>query len=254
MVSGDCAALCLRAIDASYGGVQVLHEVDVAVGPGEVCALLGTNGAGKSTILRVASGLLSPDHGQVLLFGEDITRVPAHRRVERGLAMVAGGRATFASLSVEDNLRAGAYSLRRERRRSSAALAACYDRFPVLGQHRAQAAGTLSGGQQQVLALAKALLLEPRVLLVDELTMGLAEASAKEVLATVAALAAAGVAVLYVEQSVSHALDVAATACFLERGRMRFVGSPVTLAGRADLLRPVLLAPERAGRQGSGAT
>jgi ABC-type branched-subunit amino acid transport system ATPase component len=235
-------ALSIRGVDASYGRVPVLVDVDLDAADASVCALVGTNGAGKSTLLRVASGILAPRRGTVRLFGEDLRSVPVRRRVERGLVLVPGGRGTFPSLTVEESLRAGTYPFRRDRRRAESAVAEAMERFPRLAARRTQRSGTLSGGEQQLLTLARVLITRPRVLLVDELTLGLAPATADETLAAIAELAHGGVAVVLVEQSISRALSVADTACFLERGRIRFSGPAASLADRSDLLRPVLLA------------
>jgi ABC-type branched-subunit amino acid transport system ATPase component len=234
-------ALRVDGLEASYGRVQVLFGVDLEVAPGEVCALLGTNGAGKSTIVAAVSGLIRPSGGTVRLFGEDVTSMRPEARVGLGMAAVPGGRATFPSLTVEESLKIGAWSFRRDRTRVQQALAAALSRFPHLADRRQQKAGTLSGGEQQLLALARALMSEPRLLLVDELTLGLAPAAADEVLATVAGLAAEGVTVLLVEQSVARAVSVAQVAYFLERGQVRFAGPAAQLPARTDLLRPVLL-------------
>jgi ABC-type branched-subunit amino acid transport system ATPase component len=236
------AALSVRALDVAYHRVQVLFGVDLDVPAGSVCALLGTNGAGKSTILRAASGLLRPDRGTVTLFGNDITFVRPECRVGLGMVMVAGGRATFPSLTVEESLRVGAWPFRHDRARVGQAVDAALNRFPLLAERRTQRAGTLSGGEQQLLALARALVPGPQVLLADELTHGLAPAAAADVLATIARLTGEGVAVLLVEQSVRRALAVADTAYFLERGQVRFAGPAADLPARVDLLRPILLA------------
>lgn len=236
------AALSVRALDVWYGRVQVIFGVDLEVPAGSVCALLGTNGAGKSTILRAASGLLRPAGGTVALFGEEITGVRPEARVGLGLVMVPGGRATFPSLTVDESLRIGTWPFRHDRRRVDQAMAAALARFPRLADRRHQVAGNLSGGEQQLLALARALMPDPRVLLVDELTLGLAPAAAADVLGVVAGLAAEGVTVLLVEQSVSRAVAIAMTAYFLERGQVRFAGPASDLPARTDLLRPVLLA------------
>jgi ABC-type branched-subunit amino acid transport system ATPase component len=235
-------ALSVRALDVWYGRVQVIFGVDLDVAAGSVCALLGTNGAGKSTILRAVSGLHRPAAGSVKLFGDDVTSVRPEARVRRGMVMVPGGRATFPSLTVDENLKVGTWPFRHDRDRVEEAMAAAVARFPHLVNRRQQRAGTLSGGEQQLLALARALMAEPAMLLIDELTLGLAPGAAAELLDTVAALAAEGTAILLVEQSVSRAVAVAGTAYFLERGQVRFAGPAAELAGRTDLLRPVLLA------------
>jgi ABC-type branched-subunit amino acid transport system ATPase component len=234
-------ALSVRALDVAYGRVQVVFGLDLDLGANGVCALLGTNGAGKSTILRTVCGLLRARSGTVSLFGEDITGSRPESRVRRGMVLVAGGRSTFPSLTVEESLRIGTWTFRHDRHRADKAVAAALDRFPILAERRKQRAGTLSGGEQQLLALARALLSSPRVLLVDELTLGLAPAAADEVLATVAALATEGTSILLVEQSLSRAVAVAQTAYFLERGRVRFAGPAADLPARTDLLRPILL-------------
>jgi len=235
-------ALAVRGLDAAYGRVQVVFGVDLDVAAGSVCALLGTNGAGKSTILRALSGLLRPDRGTVRLFGNDITSAPPESRVGLGMVMVAGGSATFPSLTVEESVRVGAWPFRRDRSRVDQAVDAALARFPSLGKRRRQRSGTLSAGEQQLLALARALVPGPRVLLADELTLGLAPAAAGDVLATIAGLSADGMAVLLVEQSVRRALAVAETAYFLERGEVRFAGAAADLPARSDLLRSVFLA------------
>jgi ABC-type branched-subunit amino acid transport system ATPase component len=241
-VPGPPEALSIRGVDASYGRVPVLFGVDLDAVAGSVCALVGTNGAGKSTLLRVASGVLPPRRGTVRLFGEDLRTVPVRTRVERGLVLVPGGRGTFPTLTVEESLWAGTFPFRRDRRRARSAVAEALERFPRLATRRTQRGGTLSGGEQQLLTLARALMTRPRVLLVDELTLGLAPRAADETLAAVVDLAGGGVAVVIVEQSIRRALAVADTACFLERGRIRFSGPAAALAERSDLLRPVLLA------------
>jgi branched-chain amino acid transport system ATP-binding protein len=219
----------------------VLSDIDVFVGEGAVVALLGTNGAGKTTALKVAAGLLKPVWGQVQLFGEDVTSLSTEKRVARGMVMVPGGRGTFPSLTVLESLRTGAYLFRHDRQRVADGLERAFARFPVLGERRHQTSGTLSGGEQQMLALARALMPEPKVLLVDELSLGLAPVVAAEVLASIRRLADDGTSVLLVEQSVGRAVSVADYAYFLERGRVRFSGPAHELPARTDLLRPVLL-------------
>jgi len=235
-----------RDIEFSYGRLQVLFGVSLSVGPGEALALLGTNGAGKSTLLRVISGLEVPSAGRVLLEGEEVTGVPAEALVGQGLVLIAGGRSVFADMSVEENLELQALTVRRrpgwvrERRAQVLAL------FPSLGARLRQAAGSLSGGEQQQLALAKALLLDPSVLLIDELSLGLAPIVVHELLEVVRAINAAGVAVLLVEQSLNIAAQLCSRAVFLEKGAVRFEGKPAELLERDDLARAAFLgaAPE----------
>ena len=235
-------ALSTRRLDVWYGTVQILFSVDIDVADGEVVALLGTNGAGKSTLLRALSGLEPPGRGTVRFFGEDVTSWPAEARVAHGLAMVYGGKATFPSLTVRESLRAGAYPFHRNRARTETAIGNALVRFPALAARLDQRAGTLSGGEQQQLALARALVSEPRVLLVDELSLGLAPLIVDELFEALRALAADGVTIVLVEQSADRAATLADRAYFLERGAVAFEGSPHDLLRRHDLIRPVLLA------------
>lgn len=237
-------ALACRGLDVSYGPVQVLFGVDLEVADGEMVALLGTNGAGKSTVLRAVSGLNLPSRGSVRLAGRDITWLDPERRVPLGLVQIPGGRSTFGPLSVIDNLRAHAYSLGNDRatveRRLDEAMAA----FPRLADRRDQPAATLSGGEQQMLALAKAIVVPPRVLLIDELSLGLAPLVVGELLAIVRSINQRGTSVVLVEQSVNVALSLVDRAYFLERGRVQFEGRSSDLLGRDDLLRSVFLGQE----------
>ena len=230
------AALEVRDLDFAYGPQQVLFGVSLTVMEGEIAALLGTNGAGKSTILRAVAGLDPPVGGRIRLFGEDTTYRDAEDAVHRGVALLAGGRMTFPSLTVEENLRVGAYSL------GHAAVDEVYERFPALASRRQQRAGTLSGGEQQMLALGRVLLTKPRLLLIDELTLGLAPKVVEHLIGTVREVNAHGTTVLLVEQSVNLALTLAAHSFFLERGEVRFDGPTDELLQRDDLLRPVFLA------------
>jgi ABC-type branched-subunit amino acid transport system ATPase component/MFS family permease len=234
-------ALACRGLDAGYGDVQVLFGVDLRVEDGEMVALLGTNGAGKSTVLRVVSGLQLPWRGSVRLSGRDITWLDPERRLPLGVALVPGGRSTFGPLSVIDNLRAHAYSLGTDRALVESRIDEAMDAFPRLAERRDQPAATLSGGEQQMLALAKALIVKPRVLLVDELSLGLAPVVVGELLTIVRRINATGTSVVLVEQSVNVALSLAERAYFLERGRVQFEGRSSDLLGRDDLLRSVFL-------------
>jgi branched-chain amino acid transport system ATP-binding protein len=247
VTGGATVALSVRDLHVGFGRVPVCFGVDFDADEGSVCALLGTNGAGKSTILRAVSGVVPCRRGTVRLFGEDITHLAPEQRVARGMVLIAGGRATFPSLTVEESLRLGAWPFRRDRGRVGAAIADAFARFPRFADRRHQRAGTLSGGEQHLLALARALMTRPRVLLVDELTLGLAPQAADEVLTAVVELAATGHTVVLVEQAVRRAIAVAREAYFLDRGEVRFSGPAADLLARTDLLQPVLLSPTGGG-------
>jgi ABC-type branched-subunit amino acid transport system ATPase component len=242
VTDGNGVALSVRGLEVSYGRVPVCFGIDLDVPPASVCALLGTNGAGKSTILRAISGVAPCRRGTVRLFGEDISRLSAEHRVRREMVMIPGGRATFPSLTVDESLRLGTWPFRSDRSRVETAVAEALDRFPRLADRRRQRAGTLSGGEQQLLALARALMTKPRLLLIDELTLGLAPKAADELLTIVVDLVARGQTVLLVEQSVRRAVAVAERAYFIDRGEVRFCGPASDLLARTDLLQPVLLA------------
>ena len=236
-------AIEVHNLDFSYGTQQVLFDVNLEIDEGEICALLGTNGAGKSTLLRVIAGLEHPTRGSVRLFGTAATYLEAEQVVDLGVAMLPGGKMTFPSLTVDENLRAGSFTVAPDRR--AVAIEEVYETFPVLGERRQQAAGTLSGGEQQMLALGRALVHKPRLLLIDELTLGLAPKVVERLLEIVRAINASGTTVVLVEQSVNLALTLAARAVFLERGQVRFDGRTADLVRRDDLLRPVFLGNER---------
>jgi len=240
---GAIAALQIVDLDFAYGTEQILFDVHLDVADGEIAALLGTNGAGKSTLLRAVSGLEHPSRGAIRLFGTDTTYLEAEQILSLGVAMLSGGNATFPSLSVEDNLRVGGHSLRGDRHQARAAVEGVLSSFPVLGERRHQLAGTLSGGEQQLLGLARVMMTRPRLLLIDELTLGLAPKVVEDLIAMVRAVNAAGTTVVIVEQSVNLALTLADHAFFLERGEVRFDGPTSELIGRDDLLRPVFLDP-----------
>ena len=236
----DAKILVARDLDVHYGELQVLFGVDLEVARGEIVALLGTNGAGKSTLLRAITGLVEPSGGSITFDGHDTTRTPPDKIASRGVAVVPGGEGVFTQLSVADNLRLAAWG--RPRRTDHAAeLAEALDRFPVLVGRLDETAGNLSGGQQQMLALAMAFLARPRLLIIDELSLGLAPTVVGDLLDVVRALRDAGTTILLVEQSVNVALTVADRAYFLEKGEVRFEGPARDLLDRPDLLRAVFL-------------
>ncbi|HWW54981.1 MAG TPA: MFS transporter [Acidimicrobiales bacterium] len=234
-------ALGVRNIDFSYGTRQVLFGVGLEVAEGEVAALLGTNGAGKSTLLRLVAGLDHPSTGTIRLWGRDVTYLEAEQVVGLGVAMLPGGRMSFPGLSVLENLRVGGHTIRRQGPRLRTAIDEVLDLFPILAERRDQRVGTLSGGEQQMLALGRVLLTRPRLLLIDELSLGLAPKAVESLLAIVRRVNQEGTTVLLVEQSVNLALQLAGHAFFLERGEVRFDGDTAELLGRDDLLRPVFL-------------
>jgi ABC-type branched-subunit amino acid transport system ATPase component len=234
-----------RDIDFSYGHVQVLFGVGLSVSAGEVVALLGTNGAGKSTLLRVISGLAPASRGEVRYRGESIDRLSADRRVTAGIVQVPGGKAVFPTLTVAENLRVGAHTFKWDTRRIADRCDAVLELFPALKVKLDQAAGTMSGGEQQMLAIAKALLPEPQVLLIDELSLGLAPVVVQSLVEVVEGLKDAGITMVIVEQSVNIALGLADRALFMEKGEVRFSGPAAELAERDDLVRAVFLGGHR---------
>ena len=233
--------LACRRVDFSYGQLQVLFGVDFTVDDGEMVALLGTNGAGKSTLLRVISGLGLPSSGTVRYRGVDITHLGAERRLGLGIVQIPGGRSVFGPLSVVENLRSMAYTFGRDRKAIDAGLEASFEAFPRLAERRNQPAATLSGGEQQMLGLCTAFILKPRLLLIDELSLGLAPKIVTELLAMVRRINDAGTAIVLVEQSVNIALSVVEHAYFMEKGQIRFDGRARDLLARPDLLRSVFL-------------
>jgi ABC-type branched-subunit amino acid transport system ATPase component/sugar phosphate permease len=233
--------LACRGIDFSYGKLQVLFDVGLTVDEGEMVALLGVNGAGKSTLLNVISGLALPQSGTVRLSGHDITYLDAERRLKLGVAQVPGGRAVFPPLTVIDNLRVFGHTLGRDRTRVNEAIERALAAFPRLEERRNQHAVTLSGGEQQMLALSKSLILAPKLLLIDELSLGLAPVVVAQLVDMVRTINASGTAIVLVEQSVNVAFSLVERCYFMERGQVRFEGSPVDLVERDDLLRAVFL-------------
>ncbi|MCU1593347.1 MAG: transporter related [Frankiales bacterium] len=223
MTSVMTAALELRGVSAGYGRVAVLHDIDLAVPPYGVLALLGSNGAGKSTLLRVASGRTSPSSGQVLLRGTDVTGRSPERLSRTGLCSVPEGRAVFPNLTVTENLRMWTYRPGVSRK---AVEEQAFARFPRLKERRKQLAGRLSGGEQQMLAMTRALTAEPDVLLLDEISMGLAPVVAAELFGLVRQIADDGTPVLLVEQFARTALEIADSVAVMAQGHIRVTGTP----------------------------
>ena len=231
--------LRLEGVDAFYDDLQALADVSLEVRDREIVALVGANAAGKSTTLRVISGLVAPRRGRVMLGDDDLTRVPAHARVDRGVVQVPEGRHLFPFMSVAENLLLGAHTARARREREGS-LAHVYSLFPVLDERRAQLAGSLSGGEQQMCAIARALMARPRVLMLDEPTLGLAPVLVSKIFDTVRTINGDGVTILLVEQNVRQALTLAHRACVLESGRMVLEGPARDLLGDERLKRAYL--------------
>jgi ABC-type branched-subunit amino acid transport system ATPase component/branched-subunit amino acid ABC-type transport system permease component len=249
--AGDTAMLSARGLTASYGPLQVLFGVDLEVGEGEIVALLGTNGAGKSTVLRAITGLLtSSTGGTVELGGRNLAGVPTERIAAQGLALMPGGRGVFPTLTVAENLRLATWLLRSDPIAAEAAREEMLDLFPLLCDRLGVMAGNLSGGEQQMLSLAMAFVTRPRVLCIDELSLGLAPAVVAQLCDRVRDIHVAGTTIVLVEQSVDVALRLAERAVFLEKGQVRFCGPTAELLDRPELLRSVFI---EAGRR-RGAT
>jgi branched-chain amino acid transport system ATP-binding protein len=222
--------LAVRDLRAGYGTIEVLHGVSLDLDAGEIVALLGSNGAGKTTTLRALTGLVRPRGGEVMLNGARIDRLSAHRIVGLGLGHVPEGRRIFGALTVEENLRLGGYLIRRDGAEMGRRMEELFATFPRLHERRAQLAGTLSGGEQQMLAIARALMLRPRVLVLDEPSMGLAPKLVRGIFNIVSAVRRAGTAVLLVEQNARSALRIADRAYVLESGHIVLEGTARDLA------------------------
>jgi branched-chain amino acid transport system ATP-binding protein len=219
--------LRVRALESRYGRIPALKGVDLEVKAGELVALVGANGAGKTTLLRAISGVQPVAAGTVELDGTDITGAPPERRVRLGIAQVPEGRQVFAPLSVDDNLRLGAYT--RDAAEAAETIERVYAMFPALASRRSAAAGMLSGGQQQMLAIGRALMARPRLLLLDEPSMGLAPRLVEEIFACVTALRAADTAIFLVDQNARAALSIADRGYVLETGRIVLSGTGAEL-------------------------
>ena len=238
--------LC-RGLQVFYGNVQVLFDVDFEVDEGEIVALLGTNGAGKSTLLKTICGVVEADKGAVIFDGRDITHAPPNEIAALGIGLVPGGHRVFPSLTVQENLRVAGWLLRNNAEELGTRTAHVLDQFPILRIRLDEPASNLSGGEQQMLALGMAFLARPRLLLIDELSLGLAPAVVAKLLPMIASIREHGTTVIIVEQSVNLALTIAETAYFMEKGEIRFHGPTVELLARPDILRSVFLEGVGAG-------
>ncbi|EAQ02105.1 high-affinity branched chain amino acid ABC transporter, ATP-binding protein [Pseudooceanicola batsensis HTCC2597] len=226
-------------LSAGYGDAEVLFGIDLTVDRGEVVAIVGSNGAGKTTLLRTLSGIVTPTAGTVRLMDEDVTGLHAHTLVEKGIAMVPEGRRLFPRLSVRRNLEIAAYS-KRARPKLAESLRAAYELFPILQERSDQLAGTLSGGQQQMVALARGLTTTPEVLLVDEVSLGLAPVMVSRVYDAIRAIRDTGMTIVLVEQNVGQALSIADRAYVVQQGRIALSGSGKELQSNEEVRRVYL--------------
>ena len=217
------AMLEVKDLQVYYGVIQALKGISFHVNQGEVIALIGANGAGKTTTLQTLTGILSPKSGSIVFEGKDLTRTPAHKIVEMGMAHVPEGRRVFADMSVYENLLLGAYT-RKDKAEIAESLASVYKRFPRLEERKGQRAGTLSGGEQQMLAMGRALMSRPRIILMDEPSMGLSPLYVNEIFDIIQKINKDGVTVLLVEQNAKKALSIANRAYVLETGKIALSG------------------------------
>ena len=249
---GTTNLLLLKGVEAGYDNRVVLQGIDMRLDEGEIVALLGTNGAGKSTLLKSISGIVEADRGAIVLDGRDITHAPPNEIAALGIVQMPGGQGVFGSLTVKENLELAGWTNRRDPAGVAAATAEVLEMFPVLADRLDLPAANMSGGQQQMLALAMSFVMRPKVLLIDELSLGLAPVVVGQLLPIVRRMADDGVTVILVEQSVNVALTVAERAYFMERGKIMFDGPTAELLERPDLLRSVFLSAAQPDRNGAG--
>jgi len=238
----DGALLSCRGVEVAYDKVQVLFGVDLEVQEGEIVALLGTNGAGKSTLLKAVSGLVTPIGGSVVFDGRDITGINPVEAAKLGIVQVPGGKAVFPTLTVAEHFKAGTWLFANEDPKDvDARIQQVLDRFPRLRERWDQMAGNLSGGEQQQLAVGMAFVAKPKLLIIDELSLGLAPTIVEQLLEMVREIHAGGCTIILVEQSVNVAMSISTKCYFMEKGEVRFSGSPADLLERGDILRAVFL-------------
>lgn len=231
--------LDVEGLEVGYGEVQVLWGLSLKARRGRLTAIVGANGAGKTTALRAVAGTITPWRGHVALAGQDVTRMPTHQKAARGLALVPEGRQLFTKLSVAENLELGAFS-KHSQRAYGARLDEVFSLFPRLSERRHQRAGTLSGGEQQMLAIARGLMSDPDILIIDELSLGLAPVVVYQLLATLKRLKEAGLTILLVEQNVHLALALCDYAYVVAEGRIFTEGAPQRLAAMPEIRRAYL--------------
>ncbi len=229
----------IKNIDVHFGVIHALKNVSLTVKDGEIVTLIGANGAGKTTTLRTASGLKKPTNGEILLDGVNITSKSAQERVQMGISQVPEGRRVFSTMTVLENLELGAY-LRRDKENIAKDLKIVYERFPILADRKKQAAGTLSGGEQQMLAIGRALMSRPKILFLDEPSMGLAPLLVQEIFSIIKDINQTGTTILLVEQNASMALQIATNAYVMENGSIVLSGSGADLMKSDDIKKAYL--------------
>jgi branched-chain amino acid transport system ATP-binding protein len=236
---GEANILEVRDLQVAYGGIQAVKGISLQIAPGELIALIGSNGAGKTTTLKTLAGLLQPVSGEIQYDGNSLKNIAVHQRVAMGIALVPEGRGVFARLTVAENLQMGAYS-RNDKSEIASDLMRMYELFPRLAERKDQLAGTLSGGEQQMVAMARALMSRPRLLMLDEPSMGLAPLMVKKIFETISNIAAQGMSILLVEQNAKLSLQVAQRGYVMESGAITLSGEAKELLGSEAVQRAYL--------------